>query len=163
MASITSKPYLGGVELTFQPPQRKACSKCKFHFFDAPPEEKCKTHFPKVARLRGWGFSFYARDIFSSTYAHTSCYARDIFSCTHTHTSFYARGIFSLARTHILHALLQMFLLYIHTYFPRRYIHLFLHIHTEEKRRALTKLCPVKRNGMFPWVFKTPGIFKVQF
>jgi transposase InsO family protein len=61
---------------------------------------------------------FYAGGIFSSTYAHTSCYARDIFSCTHTHTSFYARGIFSLARTHILHALLQMFLLHIHTYLP---------------------------------------------
>ena len=118
-------------------------------------------------------------------YTHAGCYARDIFSCTYTHTSYYARDIFFYARdifsctyTHTSCYATDVFLLHIHTYFLRRYIHLFLHLPTylklrpidifsctytrTKKRRDLKKRCPVKPNGTVQWVFKVPGIFKVQ-
>ena len=125
--------------------------------------------------------SFYARDIFSSTYAHTSGY-RHLFVHSHTHTSFYARDILSWICKIQTYFLLcyRCFLLHIRTYFLRRYMHLFLHLPTycawcyardifsctytgRKKRCALKNLVPVKPNRMLQWVFKIPGLFKVQF
>ena len=104
-------------------------------------------------------------------------------SLAHTHILHATLQTFFVAHTHILPASLYTFFIarttylilrpidifsctYIYTYILyatlQFYRCLLLHIHTEEKKRSL-KLCPVKLNVMLQWVFKIPGIFKVQF
>ena len=126
-------------------------------------------------------------------HTYTSCYARDIFSCTHTHvfftleTSSLAQTHVLLARLQmffVAHAtcihtscvVIYISCTYIHTscyaidllhctsiLFATLEISFLAHTHGGKKRRASKKLCPVKPNRMLQWVFKIPGIFKVQF
>ena len=137
--------------------------------------------------------SYYAKDIFPAhthiplftletpSLPHTHILpATDIFSCTHTYILLFMLETSCLEYTNILLALLQMFFV-AHTHIlpaslyasflalthvlclMLRERHLFLHIHREEKRCALKNLVPVKPNRMLQWVFKIPGLFKVQF
>ena len=107
--------------------------------------------------------------------------ATDIFSCTHTHILLFMLETSFLEYTNILLALLQMFFCctYAHTScvaicifsctYPRtvldaaRETSFLAHTQGGKKRCALKNLVPVKPNRMLQWVFKIPGLFKVQF
>ena len=125
--------------------------------------------------------SCYARDIFSCTHTHVF-FTLETSSLAQTHVLHARLQMFFVAHATCIHTscvviYIYIYILHIHTYFMLRYRSFALHIHTfcyardifsctytrRKKHRASKKLCPVKPNRMLQWVFKIPGIFKVQF